>query len=102
MKAIEFLKWMVDNNISAESMGFVPIDEEFDYEKFFGHKPLWNIPAGEYLWLYTDCIDSCDVDKLKEIYLKPGEKTEYTIIDTKEPDHRNGGRTAILLFRLEE
>ena len=102
MKAIEFLKWLVENSISTESMGFVTIDKDFDFEKFFGNTPLWSVEPGEYLWMYSDDVNSVDIESLKKIYLSRESWGMPAIINTGEPDRRNGGVTAILLFKFEE
>lgn len=101
MKAIKFLKWMVENSVSTESMGFVTIDKDFDFKASFGYLPLWSVEPGEYLYLYTDCIRSADLESLKALYFDPDDVSIPEIIGTDNEDRRNGGLTAILLFKLE-
>lgn len=97
MKAIDYLKWIVGNYVSTESMGFVTIDEDFDYKNYFGYEPDKPVPAGEYLWLYTDSVHDCDLGKLAV-----DENDVPYIITTDMEDNRNGGPTYIYLFNFEE
>ena len=101
MKAINFLKWMVNNNVGTESMGFETITDDFDFKAHFGYLPLWYVEPGEYLYLYTDAISSADLESLKALYFNPEDVSMPNIIGTDNEDRRNGGLVAILLFKLE-
>lgn len=98
MKAKDFLKWLVDNSINTESMQTVTIDNEFDYEGYFGNPPLWLAEPGEYVAVWTDSVLSVDLEKLKGHFVGG----PYTVVPTDSKDNRNGGLTAILLIKLED
>lgn len=97
MKAIDLLKWVVNQSVSTESMGFVDICEGFDVKEYFGYEPDKAIPEGEYMWLYTDSVHDCDMMKLAA-----DENDIPYILTTDMEDKRNGGPTYIYLFKLED
>lgn len=99
MKAINLLKWLVDENIDTEAAMTVKIDEEFDFKLYFGYEPAYPIPVGEYLVVYSDCVDDTDLEKLAKRF--PDESIPYCIATDNE-DKRNGGVQCILLFVLED
>jgi len=97
MKAIDMLTWMVNQTISTEAVSFVSICEDFDYENYFGYAPKDDVPEGEYLYIYGDLVDQCDID-----LLLASTKAEPVRIETDEDDRRNEKKLTIYLFKLED
>lgn len=44
MKAIAMLKWIVENHQNTEGMDIIEVDNEFDFESFFGYQPAEQVP----------------------------------------------------------
>lgn len=100
MKAINLLKWMVDENIDTEAMMTVKIEnEDFDFKNYFGAEPAYPIPVGEYLVVYSDCVHDTDLERLAKRF--PDDSIPYCIATDNE-DRMNGGVQCILLFKLED
>jgi len=97
MKAVDLLTWVVNQNVSTDGMGFVPIDSEFDYEDFFGYEPAVKAKEGQYLYVYGDEVLDVDIDVLTA---STGEAP--VIIRTPCEDKRNGGKVNIYLIRIDE
>jgi len=98
MKAIKILKWMLDDSINTEGLFTVEIeDTDFDYESFFGYRPVAPAQPGEYMVVYSDCVN---VDYLRRLL---GDADEQPCcIPTDNDDHKNGGKCVIYLIRMEE
>ena len=96
MKAMELLKWLIEESIDTEGMDIIEIDEDFDFEAFFGYQPDTAVPMGKYAFLYGDMVCECDVQKLKH-------KSDgiYTIT-TDMYDRKNEKDCIIYLFKLED
>ena len=98
MKAKELLKWIVYNDVCTDSIGTVEVDEEFDFNDYFGYEPaMVKVPEGEYLYIYTDSVSDTDLQRLGEV---PNE--DFVCIVTDNEDKRNGGVAMIYLIKLEE
>ena len=86
MQCKDLLKWVLGANIEPTGINWVEIKEEdqLDFmQTFFGEHESVNVPAGEYMYVWGDCVgeeslaelcDLCDpiVLKLKDddvIYL---------------------------------
>ena len=71
MKAKDFLKWIIDES-SSERLDWTGIDRiiydaDFDFEKFFGVKNDLNIPFGDYLYIWDDCIGDLSLKELRNL-----------------------------------
>ena len=78
-------------------MGTVEVDEEFDFNGFFGYEPaVAKVPTGEYLYVYTDSVLDVDLNRLEV----PNE--DFVVIVTDNDDRRNGGVAMIYLIKLED
>jgi hypothetical protein len=98
MKAKELLKWIVNNDVCTDSMGTVEVDEDFDFNGYFGYEPaMVKVPEGEYLYIYTDSVYDVDLEKMGEV---PEE--DFVGILTDGVDKRNGGVAMIYLIKLED
>ena len=97
MKAKDVLTWLVNQSITTDSMGFIDIDDEFDFESFFGYKPETDVPDGAYLYFYGDLVPQIDVD-----VLEASTRSKLYRIVTNEDDRMNGGKTIIYLIKLED
>lgn len=97
MKAIDMLTWMVKHTINTELVSFVSIFEGFDFQSYFGYDPKDEVPDGKYVYIYGDVVDLSDIDALLV-------STHYepVRIETDEDDHKNGGKTTIYLFKIED
>ena len=96
MKAMELLSWIICESVDTEGMDIIEIDEDFDFEAFFGYQPDTAVPWGKYAYLYGDTVLDCDIDKLKA-------KTSgiYTIT-TDMHDRKNEKKCIIYLLKLED
>ena len=81
MKAKDFLYWCLDYGVSTEcGVDHIEIEDETIFcetkaefiERFFGAKPLKDIPAGEYVYVWSNVIDDKS-DTCKEFILKNSE-----------------------------
>ena len=98
MKAKDLLKWIVNNDVCTDSMGTVEVDEDFDFNGYFGYEPaVVKVPEGEYLYIYTDGVSDADLNRLGEV---PNE--DFVSIVTDNEDKRNGGVAMIYLIKLED
>ena len=97
IKAIDLLKWLVNESVDTEGMATIDVDEEFDFEAFFGYRPDEPVPCGEYLYIYSDCIDDVDMSRLVT-----DEDCKPYVITTSEKDRRNDKVCEIYLFKLED
>lgn len=97
MKSVDVLTWVVNQSISTDGLGFVPIDSEFDYESFFGYEPAVKAEEGQYLYVYGDEVLEVDIDVLTA---STGEAP--VIIRTPLEDRRNGGNMNIYLIKIDE
>ena len=97
MKAIDLLSWLLTESVDTGGMDIIQVDEDLDFESFFGYQPDGEVPEGKYAYLYGDMVLESDVEKLAD-------KTDdqlYTIT-TDEEDRRNGGKCVIYLIKLED
>jgi hypothetical protein len=60
MKAIDLLRWISYEGITGEYYNVLNIDEDFDFESFFGYK-FETKEYGNYFCYYTDMIDSMGI-----------------------------------------
>ena len=97
MKAIDLLSWLVKDHIETEGMDIIQVDLSFDFEAFFGYNPDEPVPCGEYLYIYSDCIDDVDMSRLVT-----DEECMPYVITTSEKDRRNDKVCEIYLFKLED
>lgn len=97
MKAIAMLKWIVENHQNTEGMDIIEVDNEFDFESFFGYQPAEQVPEGKYVYLYGDTVNREDVERMIQ-----REEAEVYSIATDETDNENGGLCIICLFKLED
>lgn len=97
MKAIAMLKWIVENHQNTEGMDIIEVDNEFDFESFFGYQPAEQVPEGKYVYLYGDTVNREDMERMIQ-----REKAEVYSIATDETDNENGGLCIIYLFKLED
>lgn len=97
MKAKELLKWIVNNDVSTESMGTIEVDEKFDFNGYFGYEPaVEKVRPGEYLYVYTDSVLDVDLQRLEVA------QEDFVCIVTDNEDRRNGGVAMIYLIRMED
>ena len=97
MKAIDLLSWVVSESIDTTAMDIIDIDEDFDFEVFFGYTPVQGIPYGKYAYLYGDVVDEDAICKLATDSNVP-----FYAIRTDMPDRTNGGNCIIYLFKIDE
>ena len=97
MKAKDVLTWLVNQTITTEGMGFIDIDDEFDFGSFFGYQPEGKVPEGEYLYFYGDMVWDVDVD-----LLEASTRQRLYRIPTQEEDRKNYCKTTIYLIKLED
>lgn len=98
IKPIALIKWLVDESIDTEGLATIEVDEEFDFETFFGYNPDEPVPCGLYLYIYSDCVLDADMSRL----VTDEECKPYTIT-TQEKDRLNENDvTQIYLFKLED
>lgn len=97
MKAIAMLKWIVENHQNTEGMDIIEVDNEFDFELFFGYQPAEQVPEGKYVYLYGDTVNREDMERMIQ-----REEAEVYSIATDETDNENGGLCIIYLFKLED
>lgn len=97
MKSVDVLTWVVNQSITTEGMGFVDIDDEFDYENFFGYGPAVKAEDGKYLYVYGDEVLEIDIDTLTA-----ATREAPVIIRTPCEDKRNGGMMNIYLIKIDE
>lgn len=97
MRTKDVLTWLVNQSITTEGMGFIDIDDDFDFESFFGYNPENDVPDGEYLYFYGDMVLEIDVD-----LLEASTHSKLYRIPTQEDDRKNGGKTIIYLIKLED
>ena len=95
MKAKELLKWIVNNDVCTDSMGTIEVDEDFDFNGYFGYEPAAKVQPGEYLFVYTDSVLDVDLQRLEV----PNE--DFACIVTDNEDRRNGGVTMIYLIKID-
>ena len=91
------LKWIVENHQNTEGMDIIEVDNEFDFESFFGYQPAEQVPEGKYVYLYGDTVNREDMERMIQ-----REEAEVYPIATDETDHENGGLCIIYLFKLED
>lgn len=97
MESKELLKWILDCDVCTDSMGTVEVDEDFDFEGYFGYEPaMVKVPDGEYLYIYTDSVFDADLQQLVDV---PNE--DFVCIVTDNEDKRNGGVAMIYLIKLD-
>ena len=96
MKAIELLTWLLEESVDTEGMAIVEIDEDFDYEAYFGYQPDTAVPVGKYAYLYGDMVLDCDIDRLK------GKADGIYTITTDLQDRKNEKECIIYLLKLED
>ncbi len=99
MKAKELLRWIVCNDVCTDSMGMIEVDEEFDFQAYFGYEPVSQVPAGEYLFFYTDTVSDVDLKLLQRVGVPNG---DLVCIVTDNEDRKNGGVTMIYLIRIDK
>ena len=97
IKPINLLKWLVNESIDTEGLATIEVDDGFDFEAFFGYNPDEPVPNGEYLYVYSDCVDDMDMSRLVT-----DEETMPYIITTQDKDRKNGKTCEIYLFKLED
>ena len=110
MKAIEAIRWMVNESIECEKLSLHELDEDTDYTAAFGIEPAVRPESGTYLELWSDCISNSewpsrviereDADgnrQSKRAFIQPD-----CVLMTDDEDRLNGGLTMILLFKLED
>lgn len=96
---IVILSWMVKNHIETEGMDIIQVDENFDFECFFGYLPDEPVPDGEYLYIYSDNVDDRDMDDLMR---DENDDCMPYVITTPDKDKRNDKVCEIYLFKLED
>lgn len=96
MKPMEFLKWLIEESSNTDGMDIIDIDDDFDFECFFGYQPDSNIPTGKYAYLYGDMVFKNDIIKLRSIG-----NGIYTIT-TDMLDRKNETQCIIYLIKLED
>ena len=99
IKAIDLLKWLVNESVDTEGMATIEVDDDFDFEAFFGYNPDEPVPCGEYLYIYSDTVDDRDMDDLMR---DVEENRKPYVITTSEKDRRNHKVCEIYLFKLED
>ena len=80
MKTREFLHWFIDSGLTyQDGVNYVTIEENEDKEfgtqtqkefiqTFFGSKkPFRKIPAGEYVWVYSDALEKLEERDIETI-----------------------------------
>ena len=97
IKAIDLLTWIVRNDVCTEGMNTIEVGEGFDFETFFGYNPDEPVPNGEYLYIYSDCVNDIDMSRLVT-----DEECMPYIITTQEKDRKNEKACEIYLFKLED
>lgn len=97
MKAIDFLDWYLDNGIDAGASRVIAVDDDFDFEAYFGYLPAKAVPSGKYVYLYGDMVFDKDMQHLWGCM-----GHEPIAINTDEDDHLNGGKCVIYLIKLED
>lgn len=60
MKAIDLLRWASYEGVPSEYFSIVNIDEDFDFEMWFGYPCPGNF-SGNFFYYYSDCIDHEDI-----------------------------------------
>ena len=95
MKAKDLLNWVVDFNLNGEDLFSVEISESDEFEsqsdfieKFFGCIPDKEIPAGGYIYIWSDVLPYEFYDKKLE------QKAEIAL--KAHEDYK------IYLFRIED
>lgn len=73
MKAKDLLKWIIDES-AFERLDWTGIDRiiydaDFDFEKFFHTHtvPLKDMPFGDYLYIWEDCIGDISLSELRDL-----------------------------------
>ena len=97
IKAIDLLKWLVNESVDTEGMATIEVDDDFDFETFFGYNPDEPVPCGEYLYAYSDGIYDVDMSRLVT-----DEECMPYVITTQEKDRRNEKACEIYLLKLED
>lgn len=60
MKAIEILKWICYVGQDSEFFNVIEIDEDFDFETFFGY-PHESVEPGNYFYYYSDSVEESEM-----------------------------------------
>lgn len=58
MRAIDFLDWVIREDVCPEMITRVKVDEDFDCNAFCGIQSKEPIPTGEYAVIYTDVVEN--------------------------------------------
>lgn len=71
MKAKDLLKWIIDES-SYERLNWTGIeriiyDAGFDFEKYFHAVPPKDMPFGDYLYIWEDCIGDSSLKELRDL-----------------------------------
>lgn len=60
MRAIDILKWVCYVGKESDYFNVLEIDEDFDFESFFGYDHD-AVEPGNYFFFYTDCVEDREI-----------------------------------------
>lgn len=71
MKAKDLLKWIIDES-SFDRLNWTGIDRiiynaDFDFEKFFNIVSPKDMPSGDYIYIWEDCIGDSSLKELRDL-----------------------------------
>lgn len=71
MKAKDLLKWIIDESTN-QRLNWIGIDRiifdaDFDFERFFRAVPPKDMPFGDYLYIWDDCIGDLSLKELRNL-----------------------------------
>jgi len=71
MKAKDLLKWIIDESayqrLNWTGIDRIIYDADFDFERFFGTVPPKDMPFGDYLYIWDDCIGDLSLKELRNL-----------------------------------
>lgn len=101
MKAIDILKWVAYIGTESENFNVIEIDEDFDFESFFGfnHEP---VESGNYFFYYSDSIEYSEMKVPQNYRCYEFETFKPTFsIDIKSYDYY-GEKVFIHFYKIDD
>jgi len=102
MKALDILRWVSYMGESGEHFQVVNIDEDFDFESFFGYE-FKTQEYGNYFCYYTDLIDyneiSAPTDNMN-FHKSPAVEPSFSIDTGNENEY--GEKVFIHFYKIED